>query len=112
MEQLTKKEDPKLFWEKHIQIKQSGGYGSGAEYCRGHNLSYSQYLYWQSKLKKTKSRQIAKFIPVSIKERTIENSAKQCEFYWPNGMCMAIYSQEALAGILRIVKDNMSNVSL
>ena len=74
------------FWEEHIHAWQLSGL-SKARYCREHELSYHQFIYWVPKVRpNTKpdvcARQLPRLVPVALQQQAA-NSALQIKL--PNG---------------------------
>lgn len=96
------------YWIREIQQKKSFPNLSAAEYCRRHNVVYSQFLYWQSRLRET-NKNISKFIPVNV-SKVSENSNTNfchCTMEYSTGTRITIYSSEALGEFFRLIKENL-----
>jgi len=65
-EQLSRAEELKRkreHWKRHIKSWQASGLPQ-RQYCRHHNLSYHQFVYWKKRFVQTEAG--AKFVPLNL----------------------------------------------
>jgi hypothetical protein len=84
-------------WRKQIAACHESGLKK-SDYCRNHQLSYGQMIYWQRKLAKEKQPAL---VPVKIKnEPVMANDHCICSLTLPGGQVLRIHDEKALSMLL------------
>lgn len=91
--------DRQSFWESHINAWQSSGL-SKARYCREHDLSYQQFIYWAPKSGQLVKAQASKLLPVTITQQT---AAPELQIRLPNGAVISGISEESVALVSALI---------
>ncbi len=85
------------YWQKQLDACHKSGLNKSA-YCRKHELSYSQMIYWERKIDENSQ---PTFVPVAIKtEPSMVNEHCICSLTLPGGHVLRIHDEKALSLLL------------
>lgn len=85
------------YWQKQIAACNESGLAKSV-YCREHNISYSQMIYWQKKICIEKEPAL---VPVKIKsESMVSNDHCICTLSLASGHILLIHDEKALSLLL------------
>ncbi len=95
------------FWSEHIKAW-SGSTLTQQRYCQQHQLVYTRFLYWRSRLKQTARESgganAVRFLPVAVKQKEREplllHIHEHCKIEIAQG-----FDPELLSQLIRTVRD-------
>ncbi len=96
----------KQFWQEHIKLKQES-YLSRAQYCRRHELSVSQFGYWEQKCVSQVFHPASELLPVMLnpgnKITTSEFLGTSCSVVFKNGHELKVHDQAILPLLISLL---------
>jgi hypothetical protein len=92
MPSTTSTQDRHVFWNNHVQAYRASGL-SKARYCRYHNVTYQQFIYWATKFDDTtksdntlSAPSPSKLVPVVLSEPAYPSGL---QLHLPNGVLIS-----------------------